>query len=212
MTTRRQSATPENQPQKTVGFGCPNTIDPHHIEVTIPRGPHDRVLITEHFGLRSGKEGQDAIERVILERAKWSAISEAARKTFNERLKEKGLTPSRWSLGENKVERLLGKELCVLAWAVERAPFELVPVAITNWIGLRPEERWWLFTITAAATGGVTDGDIGWRKALRFALCENPVRTDAEVRSSSSRTARTRSGALTERPELSLFPLISESL
>ena len=30
--------------------------------------------------------------------------------------------------------------------------------------------------MTAAATGGVDDGDVGWRKALRYALTENPVR------------------------------------
>jgi len=211
VSTQRHPVKSDGQPQKTVGFGCPNTIDPHHLVVTIPRGANDRVLITEHFGLRSGKEGQDAIERVVLERAKWTAISDAVRKTFNERLKEKGLLPSRWSLGENKVERLLGKELCVLAWAVERAPFELVPVAITNWIGLRPEERWWLFTITAAATGGVADGDIGWRKALRYALCENPVRTEEELRPHSSRSARSRASASIDRSELSLFSFISES-
>ena len=47
--------------------------------------------------------------------------------------------------------------------------------AVRNWIGLRPEERWWLYTITAAATGRPEHADIGWRKALRFALTENPL-------------------------------------
>jgi hypothetical protein len=42
-------------------------------------------------------------------------------------------------------------------------------------VGLRPEERWWLFTVTAAATGFPEHADIGWRKALRFALTENPL-------------------------------------
>ena len=46
-----------------------------------------------------------------------------------------------------------------------------------SWSGLRPEERWWLYTATAAATGTLADGDVGWRKALRYALTENP--TDA---------------------------------
>jgi hypothetical protein len=78
-------------------------------------------------------------------------------------------------VGINKVERLLGKELLVLAWAVENASPEAVPNAVRNWIGLRPEERWWLFTITAAATGLPEHANIGWRKALRFALTENPL-------------------------------------
>jgi hypothetical protein len=162
----------------TIGFGCPDTVDPHHLVVTIPRGRNEPVQIVEHFGLRAGHAGTpDNIERVELEHAKWTAVADAVRRVFNERLKEKGMSPGKWTVGENKVERLLGKELCVLAWAVELAPLELAPVAVTNWSGLKPEERWWLFTMTAAATGGADDGDIGWRKALRFALTENPVQT-----------------------------------
>lgn len=160
----------------TVGFGCPDTVDPHHMVVTVPRGRDEPVRIVEHFGLRAGHAGTpDLIERVELERAKWTAIADPVRRVFNERLKEKGIAPGRWSVGENKLERLLGKELCVLAWAVEDAALELVPAAVTNWSGLKPEERWWLFTMTAAASGGIDDGEIGWRKALRFALTENPV-------------------------------------
>ncbi|MBV8675582.1 MAG: DUF3780 domain-containing protein, partial [Planctomycetaceae bacterium] len=58
---------------------------------------------------------------------------------------------------------------------VEQADPELMPNAVRNWIGLRPEERWWLYTMTAAATGDVDDGGIGWRKALQHALTENPL-------------------------------------
>jgi hypothetical protein len=51
-----------------------------------------------------------------------------------------------------------------------------VPTAIANWQGLSPEERWWLYTMTAAATGHFQLGrNRGWRKAVRFALTENPV-------------------------------------
>jgi len=52
----------------------------------------------------------------------------------------------------------------------------LIPTAIRNWLGLAPEERWWLFTMTAAATGHALHGrGRCWRKAVRFALTENPV-------------------------------------
>jgi hypothetical protein len=41
---------------------------------------------------------------------------------------------------------------------------------------LAPEERWWLYTMTAAATGNFLAGrGRGWRKALRYALTENPI-------------------------------------
>lgn len=164
-------------PRPTVGFGCPAAGDPHHMTVTVPRGRHEKVLITERYGVHSGVDGlPDEQERVELVREKWTAIAEPARRIFNERLKELGLASGRWQPGENQVERLLGKELVVLAWAIEHCAMELVPVAVQNWCGLKPEERWWLFTVTAAATGGLRDGEIGWRKALRFALTENPVK------------------------------------
>ena len=71
---------------------------------------------------------------------------------------------------------MLGKELTVLAWAIEDADPSTVPTAIANWQGLAAEERWWLYTMTAAATGNYLAGrGRGWRKALRYALTENPV-------------------------------------
>jgi len=175
----------------TVGFGVPDATDPHHMVVTIPRGKDDAVIIAEHFGVRAGLEGMpDVVERVELSRLRWTSIAEPLRRVFNERLKEKGLATSRWVVGDNKVERILGKELCVLAWAIEKAPEGLIPVAVTNWGGLRPEERWWLFTMTAAATGTVGDGDVGWRKALRFALTENPTSAEAQLPPTKRRPRR----------------------
>ncbi len=167
-------------PRDTEGFGCPKGIDPHHVAVQIPIGRNDPVQIVERFGIRGGSNGlPDEVVRVELARPKWTAIADHVKRVFNERLKEKGLATSKWTPGENKLERLLGKELCVLAWAIEAADEAVVPVALKNWSGLKPEERWWLFTMTAAATGEAGDKAVGWRKALRFALTENPVR-DAE--------------------------------
>ena len=76
-------------------------------------------------------------------------------------------------MGNNGVQRLLGKELLVLAWAVEHPDVveERVGVAVRNWLGLKPEERWWLYTMTAASTGFAHQVGLGWRDALRSALC-----------------------------------------
>jgi hypothetical protein len=72
------------------------------------------------------------------------------------------------------VEKLMGKELMVLLWGIENNDPAGIPTAIRNWLGLQPEERWWLYTMTNASTGGINDKK-GWRAALRYALCENPV-------------------------------------
>lgn len=155
----------------TAGFGCPTEPDAHHFTVTIPADSTKHVLITEHYGIHA-----DVVERCALARPIWAALADEVRGEFNQRLKEKQLSTSRWKIGENRVERLLGKELLVLVWALEQqTDTSAVATALRNWQGLKPEERWWLTTMTAAATGKREDAGKGWRKALYYILAENPV-------------------------------------
>lgn len=114
--------------------------------------------------------------RTALPRGKWDAIADVVRAEFNARLRTQGKTAGKWKTGFNPVARTLGKELTLLAWAIEDADPGLVDTALANWLGLTPEERWWLYTMTAAATGHFSEGrNRGWRKAVRFALTENPA-------------------------------------
>ncbi len=154
----------------TRGFGVPATSDPHHFVVAIPRGNTAPILIREHLGMGSESAREQVIDRVLLERSRWTAIRAEVQRAFNARLAEHNLAGGTWKVGETPVDRLLGKELCILAWAVERLDPEKIRVAVRNWLALRPEERWWLFGMTAVATGGVQDAEKGWRVALRFAL------------------------------------------
>jgi hypothetical protein len=175
MSRKSAPATSVKTKPKTVGYGVPDTIDPHFFLVRIPPGRNDTVEIIENYGIDGGINGRpEMVLRCRLPRPAWSAIAEDLRREFNERLKTHKLTTSRWTVGDNAVERLLGKELLVLAWAIESADTETIPNAVRNWLGLKPEERWWLYTITAAATGHADNTEIGWRKALRYALTENP--------------------------------------
>lgn len=170
---------------RAAGFGFQPEQSQHHFAVTVPPGNRDDVLIAEHlaFDPEGGRASpslaagpHDAKLRVGLPRAKWNAIADDVRVEFNRRLKQQGLPAGRWKTGANVVGRLLGKELTLLAWAVEDADPALIPAALRNWLGLAPEERWWLYTMTSAATGHAVHGrGRGWRKAVRFALTENPV-------------------------------------
>lgn len=154
----------------TLGFGVPATSNPHHFVVEIPRNNTGSISIVENLGMQTHDQSQSEIPRVILERTRWTAIRGEVQRAFNVRLKERNLKTSTWKVGENPVDRLLGKELCILAWAIEGMEFDHIPIAVRNWLALRPEERWWLFGMTAITTGGVNDGDKGWRLALRHAL------------------------------------------
>jgi len=170
---------------KYTGFGFSPDESQHHFLVIIPAGNQRDVVISEHFTFdpetghvppAPGIGEQDQKLKVVLSRAKWNALADEVRVELNRRLKKQGMPMGRWKTGPNPVQRLLGKELVLLAWAVEDADPGLVPAAIKNWLGLAPEERWWLFTMTNAATGHALHGrGKGWRKAVRFALTENPV-------------------------------------
>jgi len=158
---------------QTIDFGAPETFGAHVFRVEIPAGRNDRVVIVEDYGYR-GQEGgvpRDE-ERVALARPVWSAIADVARREFNDRLKAARMGTGRWHSGTNLVDRLLGKELCVLAWAAETATAEQILVICSKWAALRPEERWWLFTMTAAEAGLPEDTNRGWRRALFHALSD----------------------------------------
>ena len=184
----------------STGFGFRPEESEHHFVVTVPAGNREDVTVAEHLRFDPeaahvppslGAGPRDAKLRVALPRAKWNAIADEVRVEFNRRLKKDGLPAGRWKTGSNPLARLLGKELTLLAWAVEDADPTLIPTAIRNWLGLAAEERWWLFTMTAAATGHALHGrGRGWRKAVRYALTENPVGAAAVRREVPSDTFR----------------------
>jgi hypothetical protein len=167
------------------GFGFYPEESTHHFLVTIPASNREDVLISEHFTWDEATAAKtptfalgesEGKLRVLLPRAKWDAIADEVRVDFNRRLKQDGRKSGSWKTGTNPVSRLLGKALVLLAWAIEEADPALTPMANKNWLGLVPEERWWLYTMTSAATGHALQGrNKGWRKAVRYALTENPV-------------------------------------
>jgi Protein of unknown function (DUF3780) len=170
---------------KTEGFGFVSTESEHHFLVTIPTNKKDDVFISEHFtwddsGARRELSFALGLEdnklRVVLPRSKWDSIADPVKAEFNQRLKRMGQKSGAWKTGQVPLSRLFGKELVLLAWAIEDTDPGLIPTAIKSWLGLAPEERWWLFTMTNAATGhALTGRGKGWRKAVRYALTENPV-------------------------------------
>jgi hypothetical protein len=170
---------------KIEGFGFIASESQHHFMVMLSENAHDPVSISEHFAWEEDELRRkelaslpinDPRMRVILTRDKWDAIADVVRGEFNQQLKKRRQRMGQWKIGQTIVERLQGKELVLLAWSIEDADSLLVPIAIRNWLGLLPEERWWLFTMTNAATGQALKGrDRGWRKAVRYALTENPI-------------------------------------
>ena len=158
-------------------FDCPDIYQEHGYLVRLTKGRDAKVQVFEVFGRPpTDREPQWAPETVLrceTQRALWDEVSPEARAEFNRRLKMETKAAGRWGADETYVQRLFGKELLVLLWAIELPDVkpEEIRIAIRNWLGLKPEERWWLYTMTAAATGLAHQIGAGWRGALRQALC-----------------------------------------
>lgn len=169
------------------GFGFFPEKTHHCFVVHFPASPkpNAEIAVTEEFTwseeLAHYEDLIDAFKepnvRVLIPRRLWDEVAEETKAEFNRRLIRHGVKSGKWfKNGMVPVDRNLGKELVLLLWAIEDADPLLVPHAVRNWLGLSPEERWWLYTMTNAATGQALSGrNKGWRKAVRFALTENPI-------------------------------------
>ena len=182
------SRTGSSPSRKVVGLGFLPEEARHGFLIDIPRGSGaaDNVCITEHrgsdldhLGARTVKAPSpgDPLLRVIIDRARWLALAPTFWEDANRRLRANGLPNAKFQKNPGHpvpVHPSLGKELCILCWAVEEAPPDDIPNALRNWEALAPEERWWLYTMTVATTGQAMQKGIGWRKALRAAIADNP--------------------------------------
>lgn len=183
--------------QLTYGFGVDPAQSENHFYVWIPskekssplcqsgytraiRYINDQLSVQVYERFSWTAEGEQILDvadklRIEISKHKWGEVKNALTAEFNFRLKNDGLKIGKFAaIGGTPVERLFGKEMMVLLWAIEDCDPSLISTAVRNWKGLMPEERWWLYTMTNAATGELKDRK-GWRTALRYALCENPV-------------------------------------
>lgn len=174
--------------RKVIGLGFLPEEARHGFLIDIPKGKdgNNIICITEYRGDDLNDLGARTVEppspndpslRVVINRTRWLALAPAFWEEANRRLRANGLPPAKFQKNPSKpvpVHPSLGKELCILCWAVEDAPPDDIPNALRNWEALAPEERWWLYTMTIATTGQAMQKGIGWRKALRAALADNP--------------------------------------
>ncbi len=181
----RSPATPT---RRAIGLGFLPDEARHGFLINVPKGSagSDSILISEHRGNDLDHKGvfetagispRDPSLRVIIDRTRWLALAPSFWEEANRRLRSNGLPPAKFLKNPGKpvpVHPSLGKELCILCWAVEEATPDDIPNALHNWEALAPEERWWLYTMTVATTAQAMQKGIGWRKALRAAIADNP--------------------------------------
>ena len=176
------------QARTVMGLGFLPEENHHGFVITVPKGSgaDDLIRIREVRDIQPEtlESSQELVRslsdpelRVVIDRKRWLDLAPGFWDEANRRLRANGIPPHKFQKNPAKpipVHSSLGKELCVLCWAVESALSQDIPNALQNWEALAPEERWWLFTMTVATTGQAMRKDIGWRKALRFAIADNP--------------------------------------
>lgn len=178
----RNRPSPRASNRKTYDFGFDPETSTHHFAVL---SGAQSVMIVERFeqleddDARSVRQRPEEAAKATLTRYLWERIKEPAAAEFNRRLQADGLRKGAFTGSQTLLAPHFGKELTLLAWAVEDSDADptLVPTIIANWNGLAPEERWWFFTtISAAAPGSAAPPrNRGWRKAIKIAFAENPV-------------------------------------
>ncbi len=169
-----------SKPQFTGFAYCPE-IRRHHIFVELPTRLGEDVAIVEDTSDR-----ETPVEKARIPLRYWTELQTSVAAHFNQRIKEhpdlKTCPKARFVRGKRiPLDLLLGRELLVLAWAVEpwtedpdKDPVILhLPQALDAWLGMMPEERWTLYRLTNARAGHWRDLGNGWRKALRYGLCGN---------------------------------------
>lgn len=160
------------------GFGVDAAANPYHFVVKMHAD--ESVTIVERFPAPDAgpiQVGQTTDQpKAHVTAYRWARIVEPVTREFTARLREEGKRAGRWLKRETPLAPYFGKELTLLAWAIEDADATLLPVMIANWRGLAPEERWWFYT-TINATAGTPDyaRDRGWRQAIKIAFTENPI-------------------------------------
>lgn len=173
--------------RRAIGLGFLPDEARHGFLIDVPKGAagNDMIRISEHRGNDLDHMGMrettatspiDPSLRVLIDRMRWLALAPAFWDEANRRLRANGLPSAKFQKNPTKpvpVHPSLGKELCILCWAVEEATPDDIPNALHNWEALAPEERWWLYTMTVATTGQAMQKGVGWRKALRAAIADN---------------------------------------
>lgn len=191
---------------RTTDFGASTEFGMHHFYVEIPAAPRDAICIYEDFGFDGDEARRETVEcRLVLARELWTKIRNDARRDFNARLKNKKQSTGSWTIGKVKLDRFLGRELCVLGWAAEHALPDECLVICQKWLALRPEERWWLYSKTASEAGHDNQSGRGWRKALYCSLSDG-----TNIKLGKKIKPKTKKKKSEDQETLSLFDFIEK--
>ena len=143
-------------------FGYDEKMTNHYFKVDIK---DNGVKIYETYG------DNEFIFKADIDIEKWLIVKDFIMCEFNYRLKKMKIKLGKWDKEITVIDRSFGKELVLLAWGIENAEREDLRTYINNWLGLAPEERWYLYTMTNAQSLSEKGKGKGWRVAVQYVMC-----------------------------------------
>lgn len=155
--------------EKNLHFGVndKNNVDYYTVDIN-----RTHAILREHL---NEHKNYTVVTRAKFKDFIWSNIKLDIQHYFNVRLKA-AKEPIGTISASSKYDRMLGKELCVLAWALSVDKSDITEVAnltdvtsiLEHWLALRPEERWLLYYKISPTTN--THGNVSerWCKALYY--------------------------------------------
>ena len=205
MVATNRAAPGKGRSRRTLGFGYDPGDSRYHF---VLRRRHDGgAIVVERIG-GEDDDGADAApgpsdtQKAWLSAYLWERIEQAAAAEFNDRLLAAGGRSATWAMVETPMAPHFGKELTLLAWAVEDADPSVIPAMLANWRGLAPEERWWFYTTINATSGRAEHGkDKGWRRAIKIAFADNPVHVPPSALLGAARPAAEPKRKRSAKPE-----------
>jgi len=129
--------------RRFIGFGFDPGESAHHFVVIMPEKEEEPVTIEERFEWNDAPESaaRPSLVKVRLDLYRWGRIAEAARGQFNAKIRSGGHRSVSWKTdGSNILPPHFGKELTLLAWAVEDMDESLISYSRYYCVRL-PDER-----------------------------------------------------------------------
>lgn len=152
---------------KTVDFGAYAEPGYMHFYVQVPEDKKDYVRLYEVSDFSKNNIGIEK-ERARISLVVFSTIADDVKEFFNARLKKEKQRTGNWHKGKVMFDRLLGRELCVLFWALEQTypkDREDHETIVDNWKAMFDTERWLLYFRTNSHLA-IFKNTNGWYRAL----------------------------------------------
>lgn len=161
--------------EKTIGFGYNPCESSHYFVVEVPKKISENVNVYECI---NNDNTEEKTLRTVISKRVWLKIAPFLEREFNSVLSSYSIKKGKFKVGDNIVERLLGKELCLLLFSIEHYECDSndFSQAIHNWSAIEREFRWFLYTMVDTSAGEYNTDNLtkGWRGAIKLALLDRP--------------------------------------